>query len=208
MVRQEPRKRRPSFREQARKVRREVILEAGTKIFGRQGCFDFTMDEVARLAGVAKGVLYAHFPSKEHFLKSLLRRREAHVWLEHRRRNRLTEDPASTEQRLASIAESLLNEENWGAGYTAAPLRRLACCVENCGHPQRAGKLHDTVCRVIEEAQAAGDLAALPAPMLAGLFLDITLSQWVRALADPRQGANLAVAFFLHGARGSQVKAV
>ena len=198
-----------SFRERTRKLRREIVLEAATKEFGQAGCFNFTMDEVARSAGVAKGVLYAHFPSKEHFLKRVLKRREALVLLDYQRRKRLTTVPASIEQRLASIAEILLNEENWGAGYAAAPLRRLACCLENCGQPQGAGKLHKIVRRVIEEGQAAGELAAaLPASMLAGLFLDITLSQSVRAVANPRQGANLAAAIFLHGSKGLKPREV
>lgn len=49
---------------------RQDILKAVVHILTNHGIQGFTMDRVAREAGVAKGTLYVHFKNKEHILKS------------------------------------------------------------------------------------------------------------------------------------------
>lgn len=44
---------------------RTAILEAAQKLFGAQGFAATAMDQIAQEAGVAKGAVYHHFPSKE-----------------------------------------------------------------------------------------------------------------------------------------------
>jgi AcrR family transcriptional regulator len=44
---------------------RNAIVGAASGLFGRQGYAATTMDEIAAAAGVAKGAVYHHFPSKE-----------------------------------------------------------------------------------------------------------------------------------------------
>lgn len=62
------------------RARRSVgrILDAATRIFGRQGFDGASMGAVAKEAGVSKGLLHYHFESKEHLLieaqRAVLRR--------------------------------------------------------------------------------------------------------------------------------------
>lgn len=57
--------------------RRILLLEAAARVFGRRG-FDATrMVDVAAEAGVAKGLLYRHFPSKDALFEALLERQGA-----------------------------------------------------------------------------------------------------------------------------------
>jgi AcrR family transcriptional regulator len=44
------------------------IVAAATKLFGRQGYFGMTMQEVADEAGIAVGLIYRYTPSKEELL--------------------------------------------------------------------------------------------------------------------------------------------
>ena len=44
------------------------ILDAAARLFGREGYRGATMGQVARAAGVSKGLLHYHFDSKEHLL--------------------------------------------------------------------------------------------------------------------------------------------
>lgn len=44
------------------------ILDAAAKLFGKEGYARASMTEVARAAGVSKGLLHYHFRSKEHLL--------------------------------------------------------------------------------------------------------------------------------------------
>lgn len=58
---------------EARKARtRGRILEAARRVFARQGYHGTLMDQVAREAGLSKGALYVHFPSKEELFLALL----------------------------------------------------------------------------------------------------------------------------------------
>jgi AcrR family transcriptional regulator len=57
-----------------REERRNLILDAATEVFGRLG-FDATrMDDVAKAAGIAKGLLYKHFASKDALFEALVDR--------------------------------------------------------------------------------------------------------------------------------------
>lgn len=51
---------------------KKAIFEAAIKIFSSNGYNGATMDEVASVAGVAKGTLYYHFKSKEEIFKFII----------------------------------------------------------------------------------------------------------------------------------------
>jgi AcrR family transcriptional regulator len=57
-----------------REARRNLILDAATEAFGRQGFEATRMDDVAKAAGVAKGLVYKHFPSKDALFEALVDR--------------------------------------------------------------------------------------------------------------------------------------
>ncbi len=48
-------------------VRRQQLLELGLELFGRQTYDELSIDEIAKRAGVSKGLLYHYFPSKRAF---------------------------------------------------------------------------------------------------------------------------------------------
>lgn len=62
-----------------REARRNLILDAATDVFGRQGFEATRMDDVAKAAGVAKGLVYKHFPSKDALFEALVDR-QGRVW--------------------------------------------------------------------------------------------------------------------------------
>jgi AcrR family transcriptional regulator len=54
-----------SRREQSKSARREKIVKAATRLFGRSSYAAVQMDDVARAAAIGKPALYRYFPSKE-----------------------------------------------------------------------------------------------------------------------------------------------
>jgi AcrR family transcriptional regulator len=58
----------------SREARRNLILDAATEVFGRQGFEATRMDDVAKAAGVAKGLVYKHFSSKDALFEALVDR--------------------------------------------------------------------------------------------------------------------------------------
>ena len=57
--------------------RRVLLMDAAAHAFGRLGVEGTRMDDVAAEAGVAKGLLYRHFPSKDALLEALMERKGA-----------------------------------------------------------------------------------------------------------------------------------
>ena len=54
-------------------VRSQQLLELGLELFGNQTYDDLSIDEIARRAGVSKGLLYHYFPSKRAFYVAAVR---------------------------------------------------------------------------------------------------------------------------------------
>lgn len=53
-------------------ARRSRILDAATEVFGRVGFEATRMEDVAKAAGIAKGLLYKHFRSKDAMFEALV----------------------------------------------------------------------------------------------------------------------------------------
>jgi AcrR family transcriptional regulator len=55
-----------------REATRGAILAAARRLFGKRGFAATSVDDVAREAGVAKGAVYHHFPTKEAIFEAVL----------------------------------------------------------------------------------------------------------------------------------------
>ena len=53
--------------------RREQLLELGLRLFGSRPYDEISIEEIAQLAGMSKGLLYHYFPSKRDFYVACLR---------------------------------------------------------------------------------------------------------------------------------------
>jgi len=62
-------------REETRRRVREVALE----VIARDGLADARVDEIARLAGVSRGTVYFHYPTKEHVVAEVLGEAEGRI---------------------------------------------------------------------------------------------------------------------------------
>jgi len=62
----------PAFRRLDVDVRRAQLLETGARLFTEQGYEAISMNDVARAAGISKGLLYHYFPSKQEFFAATL----------------------------------------------------------------------------------------------------------------------------------------
>jgi AcrR family transcriptional regulator len=59
--------------------RREHLLHVGVELVGRYGTADISIEEIARAAGVSKGLLYHYFPTKTDFFVAVLARSQAQM---------------------------------------------------------------------------------------------------------------------------------
>jgi AcrR family transcriptional regulator len=77
-------------REQKKAIFRQRILEAARGVFFRDGFIDANLDEVAQIAGVAKGTLYRYFDNKGELYVAVLDRLRSvgRFYFDHWTRNR------------------------------------------------------------------------------------------------------------------------
>jgi AcrR family transcriptional regulator len=64
---------RPTKKQVVTEFRHRAILDAAHQVFAARGFESASVDEIARLAGVAKGTLYLYYPSKEAIYRAALR---------------------------------------------------------------------------------------------------------------------------------------
>ncbi len=62
----------PDERDRGPERKRQRLLKAASSCFARLGFAKATVDEIARTAGISKGLVYVHFSSKEELLEAVL----------------------------------------------------------------------------------------------------------------------------------------
>lgn len=73
--------RRPSNPLPAPTARREAILGAASRLFGKRGYRSVTLDDIGRAAGIAGPSIYYHFPSKADLLQRVVHRFNEVLWM-------------------------------------------------------------------------------------------------------------------------------
>ena len=133
--------------------RRRQLLEAGARAFTERSYDDVSMSDIARAAGISKGLLYHYFPSKRDFFTATLAAAAAEL--------AAVTDPdpdlAPVEQLTASLAAYLEWIEENSAGY-----RRM---LESAGSPDVRSLIQDVRERTVERI-VAGVSAGKPRPAL------------------------------------------
>ncbi len=103
---------------------REEILDAAQAVVLEVGAAHMTLDAVAAKAGVSKGGLLYHFPTKEDLLKALLKRRFQH--LEEARRRKCAELKEGPTREIKAYVLSSLVRRGKDAAVGAALLAAVA----------------------------------------------------------------------------------
>jgi AcrR family transcriptional regulator len=62
----------PTLRQQQALARRRQILETALRLFARQGFDGTSTRQIAQEAGIAEGLIFHYFPTKEHLLTAML----------------------------------------------------------------------------------------------------------------------------------------
>ena len=107
----------PAQNESLRAATRERLVGAALELFAREGYRETSVRRIAERAGVATGLLYAHFDGKEALLRALFERSLADV-----RRSFAIADAADPRDRLAALVRGAVatlreNLDFWRLGY-------------------------------------------------------------------------------------------
>ena len=161
----------PSLAVETEPEKRRAILHAAVRVFAEKGYQGCRIADVARQAGVAYGLVYHYFQSKEALLESVF----AEQWgLFIQSIRAIAEGPGTAPEQLASVCRFAIDV------YKTAPaaVRVLLLEVARTPNALRAGSTRDTfetalglVADVVRRGQVAGDLRRDVDPMLAAAAL-------------------------------------
>ena len=158
--------------------KRERILEAAVRVFAERGYHGSRVGDIAEDAGVAHGLLYHYFSSKEDVLRTIFTENWGDLIARFRAVEETDEPP---DQKLEGIAKILLRTWRNDPALVTVMVREVA----RSQHIQfvEVGEAFAILQRVIEEGQASGSFRRGLDPRLAAWVvyggLEEVLTGWV-----------------------------
>jgi TetR/AcrR family transcriptional regulator, fatty acid metabolism regulator protein len=160
--------------------KRTLILEAAVRVFARKGYHAARVGDIAAEAGVAHGLLYHYFDSKEQLLESIFRE----TWSELLSAlEQVEQDVRPAGEQLRQMAAIVLRSWRNDPDLVQVLVREVARSPQLGGRVDEIEKAFAVIERIIERGQKAGELrrdvdARLAAWIVYGALEEI-LTGWV-----------------------------
>jgi TetR/AcrR family transcriptional regulator, fatty acid metabolism regulator protein len=160
--------------------KRTVILDAAVRVFARKGYHASRVGDIASEAGVAHGLLYHYFDSKEQLLETIFRE----TWTELvGALERVEEEVRPTGEQLRQVAAILLRSWRRDPDLVRVLVREIARSPQLGARVAEIGKAFAAIERMIERGQRDGELRSDVDARLAGWIvygaLEEILTGWV-----------------------------
>lgn len=173
--------------------KRRLILDAASRVFARKGFHASRVGDIAEEAGVAHGLLYHYFASKDDVLDTIFREHWEQV-LERLHAVEGSEEPAR--EQLRGVASVLLRGWLREPDVVSVVVREIARSAQLKARATELLRPVGVIRRIIERGQADGefrrDLDAETAAIVFYGGIDELISGWVlgRLVGDERDVAN------------------
>ncbi|MEJ7569698.1 MAG: TetR/AcrR family transcriptional regulator [Gaiellaceae bacterium] len=160
--------------------KRRLILEASVRVFARKGYHTSRVGDIAEEAGIAHGLLYHYFGSKEEVLETVFRENWSQL-IESFRRVEASDEPPL--EQLEGIAKILLRSWRNDPDLVSVMVREVARSQQLQGQVDEIREGFQIIQRVIERGQADGSLRSeIDARLASWIFyggLEEVLTGWV-----------------------------
>jgi TetR/AcrR family fatty acid metabolism transcriptional regulator len=160
--------------------KRRVILDAAVRVFARGGYHGSRVGDIATEAGVAHGLLYHYFASKDEVLETVFRENFSDL-VERFRAVEASDEPAA--EKLEGIAKILLRTWRHNPDLVTVMVREVARSPQLQAQVGEVREALAIVQRVIEQGQRDGifraDLDARMASWIVYGGLEEVLTGWV-----------------------------
>jgi AcrR family transcriptional regulator len=160
--------------------KRRVILDAAVRVFARDGYHTSRVGDIAEEAGIAHGLLYHYFASKDEVLATIFRENWGEL-IGAFHRVEASGEPA--DEQLRGIAKILLRSWRNDADLVRVLVREVARSPQLQAQVDEVGEVFLTIQRVIERGQADGVFREDVDPRLASWIvyggLEEILTGWV-----------------------------
>jgi AcrR family transcriptional regulator len=147
--------------------KRQRILEAAVRVFARRGFHGARVADIAEEAGVAHGLLYHYFASKDEVLQTVFRENWSAL-IERFERVEASDEPA--DEKLLGLLKILLRTWRNDPDLVTVMVREVGRSAHLATQVDEIGRGFEVIQRVIEQGQAEGVFRE---------ELDARLASWV-----------------------------
>jgi len=159
--------------------KRRLILQAAVRVFARKGFHDSRVGDIAEEAGVAHGLLYHYFDSKDELLETIFHDTWAELLVAMRE---VEESAAPAREQLHGVAAILLRSWRRNPDLVRVLVREVARSPHLQKRLMEVGEAFAAIQRMIERGQSDGDFRTdLDARLASFVFygaLEETLTGW------------------------------
>jgi TetR/AcrR family transcriptional regulator, fatty acid metabolism regulator protein len=164
----------------AQEEKRRLIRDAAVRVFARKGFHTCRVGDIAEEAGVAHGLLYHYFASKDELLEIIFRE----TWAELLEAIRVVEESGEpAREQLRQVAAIMLRSWRRDPDLIRVLVREIGRSPELQRRIDALGQVFDAVARIVEHGQAAGEFRSELDPRLASFVfygaLEAILTGWV-----------------------------
>jgi TetR/AcrR family transcriptional regulator, fatty acid metabolism regulator protein len=164
----------------AQEEKRRLILDAAVRVFARDGFHTSRVGDIAEEAGVAHGLLYHYFSSKDEVLQTVFRENWAEL-LERFEAVEASDEPA--DEKLRGIVKILLRTWRNDPALVTVMVREVGRSPQLATQVDDIGRAFAVIERVIERGQSEGVFRPEVDPRLASWVvyggLEEILTGWV-----------------------------
>ncbi len=148
-------------RQAASEEKRRLILDAAVRVFARRGYHTSRVSDIAEEAGVAHGLLYHYFSSKEEVLATVFRENWGELLT---RFDRVASSDEPADEQLRGIAKILLRTWRNDPDLVRVMVREVARSAHLDDQVDEIRAAFATIEKVIERGQADGRLPSRSRP--------------------------------------------
>jgi len=169
-------------RSQAAADKRRLILDAAVRVFARQGFHACRVSDIADEAGVASGLVYHYFSSKDQVLDTLFLERWdvlLHVIAE------VDRNPAPAREKLGAIAGFIIDSYKHDPDVMKVIIVEVTRAANSFGrtHLDKIREAYSLISEVVAKAQTGGEFRADVTPEFAALAfygaIEQVLTGWI-----------------------------
>jgi AcrR family transcriptional regulator len=187
--------------------KRRNILDAAVRVFARQGFHSTRVSDIADEAGVAYGLVYHYFDSKEEVLNELFSERWSLLLAAIEEADGGSESPRS---KLAAVAGFIVDSYRHDPELMKVIIVEVTRAANSFGrtHLPEIRRAYDSITKIVAEGQEAGDFRRDIDPAFASMSfygaIEQLLSGWIfevipASATDFEQAKELVVATICDG---------
>jgi AcrR family transcriptional regulator len=171
--------------------RRRQILDAGIRVFARQGFHACRVSDIADEAGVAYGLVYHYFKSKDQVMNELFTERWSLMLAAI---DEVDAEPGTGREKLDAVARFIVDSYRHDPELMKVIIVEVTRAANSFGrtHLGEISKAYDKIAKIVSDAQKAGDFRTDIDPLVASMWfygaIEQLLSGWVFELIPAGDG--------------------